>query len=191
MVKKMKRLPISGKPPPFCRSSKSHTEKQSGHWVCVGVCDSALCLPCRGELSCQWLCDEMSYLAAHVPIPSNMPALPSVLNTPLYCLPQKTSTAAGWKNSLQGAKEEGREDEKRKGQFPEQDRDSCKWDANEGGSLQWQRSTEGSSLLTVTRLRFNLLSPPVSPRAHRNTNWKHAHMHGRTTSPPLFPAPKL
>ncbi len=76
--------------------------------VCVCVCcDSAQCLPCCGELSCQWLCDKMSYLAARVPIPSNMPTLPSVLNTPLHCLPQKQKQCC-WMEALSPrCKEEG------------------------------------------------------------------------------------
>lgn len=75
------RLTVGGKT--ITRQPIRHAAKQSG------LCGLTQCLPCCVELSCQWLCDEMSYLAARVPIPSNLPTLPSVLNTPLHCLPQK------------------------------------------------------------------------------------------------------
>lgn len=99
MVKKRGHLPNKESP----HKPSRRKGKQSGHGVCGAT---ALCLPCCGELSCQWLCDKMSYLAARVPIPSNMHTLPSVLNTPLHCLPPATSSALGLKQSLQGGKEE-------------------------------------------------------------------------------------
>ena len=42
----------------------------------------------------------MSYLAARVPIPSNMPTLPSVLNTLLHCLSQKQAVLLEGRSAL-------------------------------------------------------------------------------------------
>lgn len=71
-------------------------------------------LPCSRELPCQWLCDKMSYLAARVTIPSNMPTLPTVLNTLLHCLPQKGAIPQDGSTLSKGAqrRERGREKER-------------------------------------------------------------------------------
>lgn len=107
------------------------------------------CLPCSGELSSLRLCDKMSYLASRVSILSNTtyPAKCPKYSAPLSAL------EAGWMDalSLKGVKRrEGKW--KKKGLIPWAGQGQCKSDANEEASLQRERTTEGSSLVTVARL---------------------------------------
>lgn len=130
------------------------------------ACDFTQCLPCCGELSCQRLCDRISYLAASVPIPSNIPTLPSVLNTLLHCLYKKKRP--WWMETLSQRCNEERGKMRNKRLIPCVRQGAMQMGQTEEASLQWQCSTEGSSFTTLARLGFNLLSLPTHIYTHSN-----------------------
>lgn len=95
--------------------------------------------------------------------------------------------------SLKGAKR--REGQwKMKGLIPWAGQGQCKWDTNEEASLQRERTTEGSSLLTLARLGSNLLSRCINTHTggqYQHKKFKITHTHTHLSTPHPTPTPTL
>lgn len=89
--------------------------------------------------------------------------------------------------TLQGAKRrEGKW--KKKGLIPWAGQGQCKRDTNEEASLQWESTTEGSSLVSVARPGSNLLSLHINTHTQErnmSTNSKGTHRNPPTHTPQL------
>lgn len=98
------------------------------------------------------------------PSPPTQPAKCPKYSAPLSA--SATSSAAGWKRSPR-CKEEGGT----KANSSERDRETCKWDTGEEAPPPGSVLHEGSSLLPMDTLGFNLLIP----HAQAKKNQKYIH----------------